>query len=374
MRFTVNKDAFLKALNTASHAIDPKNALAALANFKLELDEKGLGVTGSNTRITIRSTVPYKNGDKELIRNSGVGGTLVNARSCLEGVRRMEGSEITLEVIDDSIAKVSDGKTDYKLPCMKAEEYPDLNLEPEGEGLEVPCSDLISLVDATAFAASSKEQARPILTAVNLEAGNGELVATATDSFRLARKSVPITGDAKFTVNVPARLLIDVTHLFETALNVRIYTSADTVLFAFDGTIVSSRLIDGAFPVTKAIIPQGFNYYLEVNANELLAAMGRASVVTAEREPTVTLSMKEDAVEISSKNDLNGSVEESLSTFSFTGEKLSISFNPIYVSDAVKALKSEDVTLCFQSDQRPFVVRDNKNPSVVELMTPLRSH
>ena len=45
----------------------------------------------------------------------------------------------------------------------------------------------------TTFAASLKEQ-RPILTALNLEANNGVLTATATDSARMARKTLSLSS------------------------------------------------------------------------------------------------------------------------------------------------------------------------------------
>ena len=374
MRFTVSKDQFLKALNAASHAIAPKNPIPALSNFKLELSEKGLEVTGSNSEITIRSIVPHRIGETEIIRNAGVGSTLVNSRSLLEGVRRMGGSQITIDVIDDSIAKVGDGKTSYKLPCVKADEYPDIDLESDGTNFQMKCADFNALIEATAFAASNKEQARPVLTALNLEASDGELSAVATDSARLAKMVMPIDADVRFRVNAPAKVLVDITHLFEGEESLSVSVSSSKILFRFGTTTVSSRLIAGDYPVTKAIIPQTFNYYLEVNANELLSAMGRVSVLSVDRDPVVTLSMKEEEVTVSCQNAIAGSAEESISTYSYNSDSLRVSFNALFVNDAIKALKSTDVTLCFQGEMKPFVVRDDKNPSVVELITPMRTY
>lgn len=373
MRFVVSKEQFLKALNAANHAIVLKNPIPTLANFKLELSEKGLEVTGSNSEITIRSIVPYRNGEDEVIRNAGMGSALINSKLLLEGVRKMSGSEISVDIIDESIAKVGDGKTSYKFACVKAEEYPDIDLDPDGTVLDLPTSDFASLVEATAFAASSKEQARPVLTALNLEAANGELSAVATDSARLAKKAISVDEDVKFRANIPARVLVDITRLFEGAKTVSMAISSTKALFRFENTTVSTRLIAGDYPVTKAIIPQNFNYYLEVSASELLSAMDRASV-TSNDQPVVTLTMTEESVRVSSKNDLSGSAEESLSTCRFTGERLQISFNSLFVSDAIRALKSDDVTLCFQGEMKPFVVRDPSNPSVVELITPMRTY
>ncbi len=374
MRFTVSKDQFLKALNAASHAIGQKNPIPALSNFKLELSDRGLEVTGSNSEITIRSIVPYRSGDNEIIRNAGLGATLVNSHLLLESVRRMGGNQITMDVIDEAIAKIGDGKTSYKLSCVKADEYPDIDLEADGVNFTLKCADFTSLIEATAFAASNKEQARPVLTALNLEAADGELSAVATDSARLAEKTMPIDSDVTFRVNAPARVLVDITHLFEGEEEVSVSVSSSKILFHFGTTVVSSRLIAGDYPATKAIIPQTFNYYLEVNANELLSAMSRVSVLSVDRDPVVTLTMKEEEITVSCQNALTGSAEESISTYSYNGESLRVSFNALFVNDAIKALKSADVTLCFQGEMKPFVVRDGKNPSVVELITPMRTY
>ena len=373
MRLTIDKEQLLKAVTAADHAIASKNPIPLMANLKLELNEKGLEVTGSNSEMTIRSTVPYRIGEREIIRGPGNGATLINAHLFTEVVRRIEGTEVSFEVIDETIAKLDDGRSSFKLNCIRADEYPDIDLEPNGVTLDLPCSDFLSLVEQSAFAASTKEQ-RPVLTALNLESGAGKLIATATDSARLAQKFVAIESEAKFRCNVPAKILGDVTRLFDDAPRLTLCVSDNRILFIFGNTVVSSRLVSGDYPVTKAIIPQTFNYYLEVNAQEFLNAMSRVSLLSAERESVVKLTMREDEVEISAKSEASGSANEHLRIFSFTGERLNVSFNSLFVIDAIKALKSEDVTLCFQAEMKPFVVKNPKDPTVIELITPMRTY
>ena len=373
MRFGIDKEAFLKALSSASHAIAAKNADPLLANLKLDLTERGLEVTGTNKEITIKSTVPYRVDGKEIIRNPGPGSSLVNAKLLVDVVRQIEGSEIAFEVIDDCIAKIDDGRSSFKLNCVKAESYTDIDLEPRGTILTLPCEMLNVLVEQSAFAASTKEQ-RPVLTSVNLEADSGSLTAMATDSARLARKSVAIDSDARFRCNIPARVLSDIVKLFEDAQNVTLAISDNSALFLFNNTVVCSRLIQGDYPVNKNIVPQTFNYFLEVNSQELLSAISRVSLLSSENDSVVKLSMREDEVEVSARGELTGSANESIRTFRFTGERLDISFNSSFVIAAIKALKAEDVKICFQNNERPFVVRNPRDDSVIELITPMRAH
>lgn len=375
MRFTIDKNQLLKALNNASKAVAPKNPDAMLNNLKLDLNERGLEITGSNSEITVCSTVPYAVDGKETIRNAGLGAALVNARVFTDEIREMEGNEVTLEIIDDSIAKLSDGRTSLKLPSIRAEEYPDIDLEPNGTSLDIHSRDLIALVEQSAFAASDKDmQTRSVLTAVNLEAGDNQLIATATDSARLARKTMAIDSPVRFRCNIPARLLSDISRMFEDEDMVRLVVNENNILFLFGNSVVSSRLIAQNYPVTKSIIPQTFNYYLEVNAKELLSAMKRLSILSSGREPVVRLSMREDRVELSARSDVNGSANEPISTFTFTGERLEVSFNCLFMMDAIRALKCEDVTICFQAEMKPFVVKNPSDETVVELITPMREY
>ena len=249
MRLTINREHLLKGLMTAAKAIGSKAPVPLLMNLKLVLNEKGLTVIGGNNELTISTVVPNMVGEKQIIRNAKFGATLVASKIITEIARRMEGEELAIEVVDETIVKIDDGKSSFKLNSIKADEYPEVDLDPTGVVFDIMCRDFSKLVDQTAFAASNKEQ-RPILTAVNLEAAGGKLVATATDSARLARKEVVIDDVVSFSSNVPARTLIEITKMFENSEKVTLAVSDKKILFSFDNTLVSSRRINGHCPNT----------------------------------------------------------------------------------------------------------------------------
>lgn len=372
MRFTINREAFLKSLTLASKAVPAKSAYPVLVNLRLELNEKGLEVVGSNGDVVIRSTVPYMIGEKEIIRNTSYGCNLVNAKLIVETIRRLEAEEISVEVIDEAIMKIDTGKSNFKLNCLKADDYVDIDLASSGTNLEVGCVEFSNLIEQSAFAASNKEQ-RPILTALHLEAENNKLIATATDSARLARKEISIDSDVHFVANLPARIVLDVIHMFDAAKTVEISVSDKKALFSFDNVVISSRLIPGDYPVGKNIIPQNFSYTLEVNAGELLKAIDRVRILATGEAPVVKLSMKEDSVEVSARSDSTGSAIDAIETFQYNGNRLEVSFNSQFVLDAVKTLKTEDVVLCFLGEMKPFAIKNPKDDSVVDLITPMRT-
>ena len=373
MRFTIKREEFLKGLLTASRAVANKVAVAVLANLKIELNENGLFITGSNYDLTIKTLVPYKDGNVEVIRNFKEGATLINSKIITEIARKMESEEITLDVIDSTIAVISDNRSEYKLNCVRPEEYPDLDLEANGTEITLAKADFDSLVSQTAFAASLKEQ-RPILTAMNLEASNGLLIATATDSARMARKDIRIPEGIHFVANVPAKMMVEVDHLLEGSDSLDIAFSDKKALFTVGRTIIASRLIAGDYPNTKNIVPKLTNYILEVNAADLMKAIDRANILSIDRENVVDLSMSEEGIEISAKSSQVGSAIERIDVFKYEGSPLKVSFNSEFVIAAVKALGAEDVTFAFVGEMKPFVVRNGLDDSVIQIVTPVRTY
>ena len=373
MRFTIRREEFLKGLNIAVRAVASKVVNPVLANLKVELNENGLFITGSNFDLTIKTQVPYRFNGVEIIRNFKEGATLINAKLITEIIRKMESEEITLDVIDSTIATVSDNRSEYKLNCVRPEEYPDLDLEANGTKLTLSTADFNALVSQTAFAASLKEQ-RPILTAMNLEAGNGVLTATATDSARMARKEIKIPEDVHFVANVPAKMMMEVDHLLEGLDSVDVAFSDKKALFSLGRTVVASRLIAGDYPNTKNIVPRITNYHLEVNANDLIKAIERANILSKDRENVVDLSMSDSTVEISAKSQQIGSAVERIDLFKYDGQELRVSFNCEFVIAAIKALNSEDVTFAFVGEMKPFVVKNASDDSVIQIVTPVRTY
>lgn len=374
MRFVIKRDEFLKALLIAGRAVNSKSsAVPVLANLKFELNEKGLSITGSNYELTIKTTVPYSRNDVEIIRNYKEGATLVNTKIITDMARKIDTEEINFEVVDSTIAVITAGKIKYNLNCIKANEYPDIDLEPNGIQINLTRTEFSSLVSQTAFAASLKEQ-RPILTAINLEASDGVLTATTTDSARLARKQISISTDLHFSANVPAKMMVEVDHLLESAEAVKVALSDKKALFEFESTVVATRLIAGDYPNTKNIVPRVTNYALEVNASDFLKAIDRVNILSIDRENVVDLSLSEDSVEISAKSTQVGSASEKIEVFKFSGSNLQISFNSEFVSSAIKALNSEDVTFLFVGEMKPFVVKNPEDESVIQIVTPVRTY
>ena len=374
MRFIVKREELLKALLIVGRAVNSKSsAVPVLSNLKFELNDQGLYLTGSNFDLTIQTKIPYSKDDVEIIRNVEFGSTLINAKIITDMARKIDSEEISLEVIDSTIAYISGGKIRYNLNCIKAEEYPDVDLQVENTQLTLSREEFSSLVNQTAFAASLKEQ-RPILTALHLEASEGMLIATTTDAARMARKQIPVPYELNFSANVPAKMMVEVDHLLEGSESINISFGDKKALFNFENTLVATRLVAGEYPNTKNIVPRVTNYSLEVNAADLMKAIDRVNILSIDRENVVDLLMSGDSIEVSAKSSQVGSASEKIDMFKYEGGELQISFNSEFVLSAIRALGSEDVTFLFVGEMKPFVIKNAQDESVIQIVTPVRTY
>lgn len=372
MKFTINTSEFAKVLLNNSRIVPSSPINPIYEKIKLDLDDMGLVLTTSNNSLNMQTTVPFFKDNQEIIRDYSSGSTLLSAKLLSEIVKRSDGEEVTFEIIDSSQARIEGDRTTYNTPVMRAIEYPDIDFTLSGVKVEIDAQDLLNAINEVSFAASLKNT-RNALTAVNLECTSSLLIFTATDGARLARKEIPTDTKEVFNINIPAKTLQEVARTLETEKNIELYVSDKKISFKFHDTIITSSLVTDPYPNVKSIIPKNFNYFLEVNSSDFLKALDNVAFIANERERTAKLTMIEGKVTVSSKSQKGGNANDTLSLFRFQGDRFEISFNIDYVSQAIRALKAEDILLSFIGEMKPFTVTNKADPSVVQLITPVRT-
>ncbi len=372
MKLTVDRVEFLKTLTTVYIAIGAKSPSPALMNFKLEMENERLVVTGSNNEMTIQSVLPTSRENKIIISDYELGATLISAKYLIEIIRKLDSSLVTIEIIDQTIVKIRDDKSEFKLNSMRAEEYPDLDLDISGEAVEFSAEDFKRIVAQTAFAASTKESS-PIITAINVKADNDVIDFSATDRFRLSKKKFKVSDNHQFEANIPTKTIVEVSKLLDGGV-VRMIISEKKVVFIYAETTIFSRLIGGEFPNTTRMIPLSFMCTLKINSEKFIEAMQRVSLLVTETESIVKLTLTEEEAVVSSRSEQIGSAEERIELFEYSGGPFTISFNVNYVIDAIKAAMSEDVILSFVGETSLFKVTSPNDESLVQIVTPVRTY
>lgn len=377
MKFKINKNEFLKGLLQVGKIIPIKHTNPIFVNIKLELTTDSLILTGSNGDLSITTSVPFFRNNQEIIRDVQLGSILANSDILCNIVKRLDGEEIAFDVLDDNEARIEvDDKASFNLHCIDANEYADLDFSFKGVKIILDASEIANVVSQVSFAASIKN-VKPVLTGVNIEGSGSKINFVATDSARLAKKEVEAEISEVFNTTVPVRTFQEIARSITDEDKITLYINDRRILVELKDTIISSVLLPGTYPNVKNIIPKNFLYTLEVDANDLIKTIETANVFSAstgEKGATIRCYMSQENVVFRCSSDQNGNSSVMLNLFKYTGERLEISFKCEYVLSAVKALKTSEVLLCFQGEMKPFVIIGKNDPSVIQLLTPVKTH
>ena len=373
MRFIISRDVLESSLNIVSKAVTNKTPIAVLTGIKFDLTEEGLNLTGSDTDLSISTFIPVENNSNQNITVFSTGSCVLNAKYITEIVKKIDSDRIELELIDSTLVKITDQKSNFSLNSINVSDFPfiDFNFD---KNVVVMKGDLLKQVISQTIFATSIKETRPILTGVNFKIDGNVLEAVATDTYSLAKKRVVLGDSAYVNVTIPNKSLSEVSKIISGNEEVTINFFDKKVLFKVNNTIVSTRVINGVYPDTTRLIPDNFDYKLTTLTNDIVSAVDRASLLSTDGNNIVKLSMNLEKIELSSRSQEIGSVVEKISNYDYQGNKLDISFSAQYIQDAIKAIGSNEVELSFTSEMKPFIIKNKEDNSVVQLVLPVRTY
>lgn len=376
LKIIIQREKLLLSINDVTKAISSRATIPILTGIKIDVENRGITLTGSDSNISIKSFIPTEEDGLTNLEVIEEGSIVLQAQYFPEIIRKLPESTVKIETFSQFNVKIRSGNAEFNLNGQDAEEYPQLPQLQSENTFEIATNLLKSLIDQTVFAISTMET-RPILTGVNLKFDNNTLSFTATDSHRLSLKEIPLETNVESpNIVIPGKSLIELNKILkDTDDPVQIDTTNNLILFKTKNLNFLSRLLDGNYPETSRLIPDEGKTKLHVKTKDLIQTIGRASLLAKEeRNNVVKLTTKKDQlIEITSNSPEVGQVVENLMIESITGEELKISFSAKYMLEALKAIESDEVIISFTGAMRPFVIRPITKEPITQLITPVRT-
>ncbi|WP_163655359.1 DNA polymerase III subunit beta [Listeria sp. PSOL-1] len=381
MKFVIQRDRLVLAVNEVTRAISSRTTIPILTGIKIEVNDEGVTLTGSDSDISIEAFIPLIENDEILVEVETFGGIVLQSKYFGDIIRRLPDENVEIEVTTNNQTTICSGQAFFTLNGLDVMEYPKLPEVTDGKKISIPINVLKNIVRQTVFAVSAIE-VRPVLTGVNWIIKSNQLTAVATDSHRLALREIPLENEAQeeYNIVIPGKSLSELNKILDEATeSIEMVLASNQILFKMKNLLFYSRLLEGSYPDTSRLIPTESKSELVINAKSFLQAIDRASLLAREnRNNVIKLATLENGqVEISSNSPEVGNVSEKLFSQSFTGEDLKISFNGKYMMDALRAFDGDDVQISFSGTMRPFVLRprDATNPNeILQLITPVRTY
>lgn len=377
MKFTVKRSAFLKKLRDVQLAVSSKTTIPILTGIKLVATSEGVKLTGSNSDISIETLLSVDNEQAGLNIEEEGSIVLQPARFFSDIVNKLPDDTFTVEVMDRTQTLITSASSSFTINGLDAVNYPHLPEIDTDNAFTLPVQLFKKIIKQTVIAVSTHES-RPILTGVNLSLNDGKLKAVATDSHRLSQRVIPLEAAEGLSYNIviPGKSLNELSKLLDDNLEeMNVAIAENQILFVTEDTYFYSRLLEGNYPDTDRLIPETSSTQITLDAQTLLGAVERASLLSHEgKNNVVKLSVGTNELEISGNSPEVGRVQENVAYESIEGEEMDISFNPDYLKAALNTFGPGEIKMKLISTLRPFVlVPSEDNQEFIQLITPIRT-
>jgi len=349
MKFQIAKSAMLDGLQKVQNVVSIRTTLPILSNVLISAEKDRLCLTTTDLEVTIKCGLQAQ--------VSKQGGTTIPARRLSSIIRELPDANIEMEVDDKDVASLTCSSSFFKIIGLSQDEFPPM---PKSEGkvsYSLEQGTFREMLRKTAYAASTDET-RYILNGVLMSFKDGKLTMVATDGRRLAliEQEVDIPGEAEKEVVLPSKAVNELLHILGEEGELRLHITENQALFEFGEVVLASKLIEGAYPNYRQVIPSASEERVTIERESLLMALRRVSLVTTDKSNATKLTFGKNKLTILTTTPDVGEAKETL-PIKYSGKELSVAFNPEYMMDPLKTLANDEVAIEFTDELSPGVIK-----------------
>lgn len=369
MKFSIKQNLLWKNLNNISKALTTKTIIPILTGIKFELKHEGLYITCSDDDITIQSFIKID----QLETYSSFGKILLPGKYIVEIIKKMPNEIINFDS-DDLKVIITTKSSDYKLNAMNVKEYPSQSLKINEQKIVIDKNELKDLINQTSFAVYIKED-KPLLRGINIKINNQQLIAYATDSYRLAKKIITLKNNnhQKIEIVIPGNNLIELAKLLNDEIKtINMYIFNNAVLFQFENIFFKSRILNGTYPNLDHVFLNEYKIILNLEIEEFYNLVDRASLLSDDDKKIVTLEAYQNEIKILSDTVELGKIEERGNLKKEIKKEIKIAFNAKYMLEALRSFKNKDINICLIEDIKPLIIKEIKNDNLIQVILPVK--
>lgn len=355
MKVICDRAALADAVNIIGSVVASRSPSPVLLCVKLTAADGRLMLAATDLEVSLKLGV-----DQVDVQEEGV--SLIPADKLAQIVRMSDDSTLMLETEDHAL-HIRGADSHFKVFGYDPSEAPaDRELDDITFSTEIDGGVLQTLITRTLFAAAA-EHSRYAINGVLFDRDGRKLQLIATDGRRLAlAKGICHTGEGKAQLIVPAKALTLLNKLIDDPeTTVRIAFEENLAIFKVgdgpDCAVLSSNLVEGAFPPYEDVIPKDQDKKVSFDAGALSSAIRRAALLTNEESKGVRMSFTEDKLTLTSRAPEMGEAEIQLDLKDYSGEPVEIGFNPGFFTDALKVIGNNEVIIELKAPNKPGVIK-----------------
>ena len=367
MKVICLKKHFKEAISLCEKITGKNLSLPVLSNILITTKDKKIKLTATNLEIGLEINIPAK---VEKEGSIAVPGNVVNSF-----LSNLSGDEkITLETQNNNLIVLTpDSSTLIKSQIPS--DFPVLpNTNKNSKKIQIPVNDFILGLKSVWYSASNLD-IKPEISSVYITSKKNKSISfVATDSFRLAEKTLNYSFDDFDDLIIPLRSIVEILRIFEgKSGKVELVSDKNQFFVSLDNIRFISRLTEGVFPDYKQIIPTSFSTDVIIDKNILISNLRSAGIFSGKlNELNMFIIPDDNSIAIKSSSSETGEYNANMQA-KITGDEIRMNFNHKYLFECLQHIPSNNVLLRFSGSEKPVVVTGIDNNSFQYLLMPMNS-
>jgi DNA polymerase III subunit beta len=361
MKFSSLREDLLNAVQTVQYSANAKGMMPILSGMKIECKEEGLIVHATDLESY---TVTSCTANVEM-----TGDCVVSLKVLMDVLRDSRDEKVDVEVVGNEMV-IRGQKSTIKLFTMPVEDFPNVPVVDIPVLEEMEREIVIPSIQKVARAAS-KDEKRPTLLGILLEIEEDGIKMVSTDSYRLAIRTLKEGFVVKETGQyiVPSSALANFARIAGRKGKINMYRDENRGQVRFDvgESNYIIRLIEGKFPKYGQFIPEKLEKSVEVDKEEMLGALKRASLISS----TIKMNISSEGINITSESREIGEGRESVAV-DYVGEEMEIAFNGRFLEDGVQSIDGEKVEMGITEPLKPGIIKEKGMEGFMYIIMPIR--
>ncbi len=372
MKIQIDRDLLLSNLNNVSRAVSNKPQMPILTGIKFDAKNNYINLTASNSDISIQTKIDA--GENVLIEEAGC--VVLPGKYFCDIVRKCDSRMLYITTFEQNSVKILANQSTFTLNLLDKTIFPYISFDDSPNCLYLDGINLKQIIKKTSFATSFSES-KMVLTGVNFTINGKSMEAVATDSFRLAKKFLVFDKEnPTIKAIIPSKSLDELNKIVEDVQElIEVHFTQTKALFKYKNILFQTRLIEGNFPNTKSLIPTEYITNIKFNKNELINAIDRASLFNSnDLSNIIKLNINENSEIIisSTANEVGGSLERINPVECSQFLNFETAFSAKYFLEAIRAFDSNEITIHFTGEIKPFVITSEYDVNHIQLILPVR--
>ena len=353
MKLICSKANLLKGVNIVSKAVPTRTTMAILECILIDASANEIKLMANDMELGIETIIDGTIEERGIIA--------LDAKIFSEIVRKLPDNDVTIETDASFKTVISCEKAKFNIIGKSGDDFSYIPYVERNESIVLSQFTLKEVIRQTIFSIADNDNNK-LMTGELFEVNGDTLRVVSLDGHRMAIRKIVLKDEYESTkVIVPGKTLNEISKILtgDNEKEVQIFFGANHILFEFDDTIVVSRLIEGEYFKVDQMLSSDYATKVTLNKKDFLDSIERAIILIRENDKKPIILNIEDSKMSLKLNSSFGTMNAEILIHK-TGQDLMIGFNPKFLSDALRIIDDEEVTLYMMNAKSPCFIKDEE--------------